>query len=402
MKASKLFKRFLSVNLAFVVIFSLILPLSVKALPLGGDSLNSLYDDTVWYQGVADCSASASPLAGNDNVEKAFNFFLGKGLSAVQAAAIIGNLEQESGQGLNPLSQQFGSKSTTPIPGEGFGIAQWTYPDRQEKLVSYAKAHNGPPGDLAIQLGYLWFELTNDYRGTYEQLRSDKDIVKATTDFMKGYENPGDPQLSNRINFAMAVRDKYGGSAGGSDSVSTDCTVGVSCTNDSAPAADLSQVRQNVVCLARQEHALWKSKSGYDKPYPGFPFAMDGYLKYSDQNREEWCADFVSWVYKQAGYAFTTGDGGWRLAGVSSIQAEGEKDQKFHWHSQSSGYTPKPGDLAIHGSSHVNIFVSYKAGSAEYIGGDQGQPPYPGGSEVSLISGSGYYSDGITGYVSPD
>ncbi len=41
--------------------------------------------------------------------------------------------------------------------------------------------------------------------------------------------------------------------------------------------------------------------------------------KYTDTTLEYWCADFVSWVYAQAGSPFTGGlSGGWRIPGVDS------------------------------------------------------------------------------------
>ena len=178
----------------------------------------------------------------------------------------------------------------------------------------------------------------------------------------------------------------------------TGCT-GVQPTDCSQPVSSpgLSQTRQNIVCIAQQELALWKSKPGYPNP----AFSQTGYLKYSQNRTEEWCADFATWVYDQAKYPLAP-DPSWNIAYVPNIQTAGQNGGKFHWHPQSSGYVPKPGDLAIHGSSHVNIFISSQGGTTTYIGGDQGSGPYPGGSIVSTETGSGYYDNGITGYVSPD
>src|SRR5438105_13835498 len=53
----------------------------------------------------------------NANDKIAFDYFLGKGLTAVQSAGIIGNLDQESG--MDPTISQFGG-------GPGRGIAQWS------------------------------------------------------------------------------------------------------------------------------------------------------------------------------------------------------------------------------------------------------------------------------------
>lgn len=42
--------------------------------------------------------------------------------------------------------------------------------------------------------------------------------------------------------------------------------------------------------------------------------------EYTEGNAEEWCADFVSWVYNKAGKPFTDGvNGGWRINNVFSL-----------------------------------------------------------------------------------
>ncbi len=341
------------------------------------------------------CSGSGpSTLTGSDNKEKIFNYFLGKGLSPVQAAGIDGNFGQESGW--NPSS-----------PG-GY-LAQWTG-SRLTALQAFASKEGEAVTNLGVQLDYIWADLTNapgaggDYSEVLKHVKAATTIEDATTQFMgtasaggdiNGYENPGDPQLSNRIDYANQILHAYGSSAGGAGAGSP-CGGVVNCSGSGPGATGLSDVRQNVVCIAQQELKLWQSKPGY--PHPGF--AQDGYLKYSQNRAEEWCADFATWVYNEANYPVDSPD--WNVAYVPDIQSIGEQNNKFHWHPASSGYTPKPGDLAIHGANHVNIFVSSSGSSATYIGGDQGDGPYPGGSIVSTETGNGYYDNGITGYVSPD
>lgn len=199
---------------------------------------------------------------------------------------------------------------------------------------------------------------------------------------------------------------------GGSTTITTTASsCSVSCSGGGSATAGLSTVRQSVICLAQQELALWKSQPGYPTP----AYAATGLLKYTDGWYEEWCADFVSWIYNQAGDPFTGGSsGGWRLSGVSSIQTLDGQNTNFHWHPMSSNYTPKPGDIAIYGTKHTSIYISTTNGLSTYIGGDEGNPPYgaklptqtppnpPSGSIVSTDTFSGYYGGGITGYVSPD
>ena len=63
----------------------------------------------------ATSSAALSTPFAND--KPAYDFFAGKGLANFQAAAIVGNLDQESG--VNPMISQSGG-------GPGRGIAQWS------------------------------------------------------------------------------------------------------------------------------------------------------------------------------------------------------------------------------------------------------------------------------------
>jgi hypothetical protein len=180
---------------------------------------------------------------------------------------------------------------------------------------------------------------------------------------------------------------EYGAIAGVS-STGTSCnTTSATCSGPTTSAQGLSQARQNIVCIAEQEYAKWAS--GQLKP-------IDGYLTYSQGRHEEWCADFASWVYDQAKVPLRP-DPNWNIAYVPNIQAVGMLNQTFHWH-PAAGYSPTPGDLAIWGPNHVNIVVGVSGTKLTLIGGDEGPGPYPGGSGVYQDN----YTDGITGYVSPD
>lgn len=163
-------------------------------------------------------------------------------------------------------------------------------------------------------------------------------------------------------------------------------------------------VRQRVVAIAEQQLGCWQNGSILP---PGGPI-----YDYSGVD-EEWCADFASWVYNQAGYPFTGGNGGWDLPGVSEIYSLGLSGNGFTFH-PSGSYVPQPGDLAIHSDSgayygymgHVNIVVAVSAsGDVTLIGGDQTNPLTGGWKlDTSIVSEVGpepSTSDSIIGYVSP-
>jgi hypothetical protein len=354
--------------------------------------------------------SSGAPLVGNDNEQKTWNYFKAKSLSDKQVAGIMGNMLQESH--FDPQLMEIGGRSKDPYDAgtKGWGIIQWSgniepTGDKVKRLFSQSGL-NGQIYTLGTQLDLVWGHMNNhpEQKGVFDlnQFKNITDERQAASFFEFNIEGGTDPNGVRESN-ATDILKKYGGT--GSDTSNTgtnngsDCTTSVGCSNSGGDgsASGLSATRQNVVCIAEKELALWKSKPGY--PHPAY--SKTGYLKYSQGRSEEWCADFASWVYNQASDPLQPPPN-WNIAYVPNIQAVGEQGGSFHWHPKSSNYTPKPGDLAIHGANHVNIYISSSGDNTQYIGGDQGDGPYPGGSIVSIESGNGYYDNGITGYVSPD
>lgn len=124
----------------------------------------------------------------------------------------------------------------------------------------------------------------------------------------------------------------------------------------------------NIVTVAEAE--LAKGPVEYD----------DNVLKYSDGNREAWCADFVSWVYKEAGVPFSDGLKGWRIPSVRTMQAWFQEDKPGREYFAVGTKAPQPGDVAFYigeqtpdggSTSHVNIVISVSGDSMVTIGGNE-------------------------------
>jgi hypothetical protein len=149
---------------------------------------------------------------------------------------------------------------------------------------------------------------------------------------------------------------------------------------------------QRIACTAVKQWTTWQS---------GNPSHNTLLNEYSDGNGyEEWCADFVSYVYQEAGYPFTQGErNGWDEYDANNIQYQG-----FTYH-DASGYSPQPGDIAYfdYSGGHVEIVIS--GGSAPtFIYGDSGTiDPSTGNGEMEANT---ITSDGSMGqvqyYLSPD
>jgi hypothetical protein len=95
---------------------------------------------------------------------------------------------------------------------------------------------------------------------------------------------------------------------------------------------------------------------GVTEDNPGSDCDCGAPLKYQGSTGpEDWCADFVSWVYNEAHRPFSGGlDGGWRIANVGAL-VQWLRDNG-EWHVAGDGDQPRPGDVvSFRGGEHVGI-----------------------------------------------
>src|ERR1035437_8968558 len=115
---------------------------------------------------MADDQNTAPPdigtLKGDDRQRAAYQYFIGKGWSAPQAAGIVGGLKGET-TNLNPIQSHDN--------GRGLGIAGWNG-DRLSGLVQFAGTQGKSPTDLQTQLDYVDHELRNSESGAGNLLSS--------------------------------------------------------------------------------------------------------------------------------------------------------------------------------------------------------------------------------------
>lgn len=149
---------------------------------------------------------------------------------------------------------------------------------------------------------------------------------------------------------------------------------------------------QRVACYAERQWNAWQ----YD---PGIHETLLN--DYTDGNpSEEWCADFVSYVYQEAGYAFSNGQrDGWDQPDAYDIQYMG-----FTLHA-ANGYSPQPGDIAFfnYSGGHVEIVVSGGPDPTFIFGNSGTNDPATGNGEMAE---NGLTNDGSAGqliyYLSPN
>lgn len=136
------------------------------------------------------------------------------------AAGIMGNLYAESGiipnrveilclKRLREHGQIYTDKTYTaavddgnisravflnPLPEKqyGYGLAQWTSPDRKAGLYDLCKKKGVSIGDLNAQLELILSELQTNYKGVWSAVKDASDIYAATVKVLLDYEQPGD------------------------------------------------------------------------------------------------------------------------------------------------------------------------------------------------------------------
>ena len=177
--------------------------------------------------------AAGSTAFPNDQI--AFDYFRGKGFTSVQAAGIVGNLDQESG--IDPtISQQGG--------GPGRGIAQWSAggrwdTDPGDNLVAFAAQAGQSQDSLGVQLDFIMFELQTFPAYGLTKLQATTNVTDAATEFELDFEGCGIPSqcdVNSRISYAQSVLDAYG-----NDPVQTDggtSSEDAGTTSDAAKSAE--------------------------------------------------------------------------------------------------------------------------------------------------------------------
>lgn len=122
-----------------------------------------------------------------NNGQSAFDYFVGQGLDPVHSAGIVGVLQGESGQNLNPNAVN---------PGDGrdgsdsIGIGQWNG-TRAQALKEYAASKGSPWNDLTTQLEFLHSELKGPEAAAYSRLLASRTPEEAGQ-AMLAYERPKD------------------------------------------------------------------------------------------------------------------------------------------------------------------------------------------------------------------
>lgn len=204
------------------------------------------------------CDSSNSPVSGTVNIsggtnaEKVFNYLTAKGFSAEQAAAVAGNLMQESGGGTEDLQADVVNSIGA------VGIVQWLF-ERKTRFMEAAQRMGKPWQDIEFQIYFMGWEIGLEGDETYggvgpthkfvgEELKNANSIEEATKVWLERYEIPCTPgycghEMAIRVPYAKQIYEKYGDGAGSGPSSTR--SGGAACGESKEPASDFVWYNQN-------------------------------------------------------------------------------------------------------------------------------------------------------------
>lgn len=133
------------------------------------------------------------------NAATTFDYLVARGLQDFQAAAVVGNLQQESR--LEPRLEAMDTNGKMSR-----GIAMWQ-PPRWQNLLTFASGRD--PWALDTQLEFLWYELQSQPGLGLQQLLATTTVQDATIVFQNRFENPSQALAAPQKRIAYAQGALY-------------------------------------------------------------------------------------------------------------------------------------------------------------------------------------------------
>ncbi len=164
------------------------------------------------------------------DVQSAWNYLYSVIGNEYGVAAMLGNIQSESG--LNPKNVQntyedaVGDDDTYTAAVDngtysreqfisdsaGYGLCQWTSPERKAGLYDYCKSKGVSIGDPQAQLEYLNYELETLYPNTLKAMKNATSVREASDNILHKFEAPYDQSESTerfRASLGEAIFEKY-------------------------------------------------------------------------------------------------------------------------------------------------------------------------------------------------
>lgn len=147
------------------------------------------------------------------NIYKAKETYLRAGFTKEAVCSMLAQAKAESGLIANNVQDSSG------IPDElydydaydqiGFGLFQWTTPDRKLKLEQYCDATYQEVYSEDAQIGFSIYELQSDFPDLFKLMCISHDLLLLTQKLLYEYENPAIKNLGERYEYAKEFMEIF-------------------------------------------------------------------------------------------------------------------------------------------------------------------------------------------------
>lgn len=240
-----------------------------------------------------------------------WSFFKKKGLSDCGAAGLMGNLYAESGLKpgnlQNTCEKKLGLSDadyTAQVDARiyqdfvhdsaGYGLAQWTFWSRKQKLLVFALSRGKSIGDLEMQLDFLWKELTESYPSLVNILKTAASVRAASDAALVQFERPADQSETAKARRAAYGQKYYDQFAERGETMSSTTML---------PAVErvLATARAEIGYIEKETNAQLdhKTANAGDKNWNKYARDLDalGVVYNGRKNGYSWCDIFVDWCH---------------------------------------------------------------------------------------------------------
>nr|DAU58521.1 MAG TPA: Morphogenesis protein 1 wall, phi29, hydrolase, infection [Caudoviricetes sp.] len=119
----------------------------------------------------------------------------------------------------------------------GYGLCQWTYFSRKQRLLEYARSVGASVGDETMQVNFCLKELRGEYPALWKYLKTAQDLYGAAARICKEYERPAVNNIADRANAGNALYMQYGDILTGKDTAQTPDALSPEAEADTAETA---------------------------------------------------------------------------------------------------------------------------------------------------------------------
>lgn len=147
------------------------------------------------------------------------------GMTAVGACGLLGNMRDESAMRANNAQDSYGRNDESYTAGVnagnigfvndsiGYGLCQWTAPDRKAKLLAYARGLGVSIDNEDMQTAFAVKEMKEDFPGVWQALQATNSVYEAARIVCLKYERPANAEskVAARAGFANEFYMSLGG-----------------------------------------------------------------------------------------------------------------------------------------------------------------------------------------------